>query len=120
MDHAPSIICLAEPMVWPNKFPKAMMHGIGFSVNFIHNHRKDKPPNLWVMWRREVKTPTIIMTFEQQITMAMEMDGVMHLLIFVHAESLKAKQRNLWYDIASMRNPRSPWMIVEDFNCCLY
>ncbi|KAJ4964582.1 hypothetical protein NE237_016431 [Protea cynaroides] len=119
-EPAPSIFYLAEPMVRPEKYPMAMMDRLGYSLDFISNNRVNKPLNLWILWRKDLKKPTVVMTSKQKITIYEELDGLVCLLTFVHTDNFKVERRNLRYDIISLGSPMVTWLVCGDFNCTLF
>ncbi|XP_042495075.1 uncharacterized protein LOC122074314 [Macadamia integrifolia] len=58
-EHAPDVLCLAEPMVQVCKFPVIFFSRLGYAVDFIHNFRDDKVPNLWIIWKLGVSRPVV-------------------------------------------------------------
>ncbi|XP_042499800.1 PR5-like receptor kinase [Macadamia integrifolia] len=51
-ENNPEIVCIAVPMMELQKLPRLFFNKNGFNVDFIHNERLEKVPNLWVVWRR--------------------------------------------------------------------
>ncbi|XP_042515184.1 uncharacterized protein LOC122089493 [Macadamia integrifolia] len=58
-EHAPDVLCLAEPMVQVCKFSVIFFSRLGYAVDFIPNFRDDKVPNLWIIWKLGVSRPVV-------------------------------------------------------------
>ncbi|XP_042477770.1 uncharacterized protein LOC122059150 [Macadamia integrifolia] len=118
-ENSPDIICLDEPMVSMNKFPKSFFSKIGFATDFIQNERVDAHPNLWIMWKQGLRKPLISSMSEQKLSIQVEWNDRMLNVSMVHAKCLRAERRSLWMDIV-FDDSGAPRMIIGDFNATLY
>ncbi|XP_043699939.1 uncharacterized protein LOC122650603 [Telopea speciosissima] len=92
---------------------------MGFCVDFIHNERVGKNPNLWIIWRNSFSKPVVYSSSDQQITIFMEVRSKKFFLLAVHASSLRARRRDLWVHLSSQPISSLPWLVVGDFNATL-
>ncbi|XP_042518618.1 uncharacterized protein LOC122092373 [Macadamia integrifolia] len=115
--HSPKIVCLAEPMIEVQNFPKIFFNKLGFDADLIHNEKSDKVPNLWVVWRRGMTKPHGIAFSDQHISMSAWRQNTHFVFSFVHANCFRASRRELWTNLAAS-NPSqgTPWLVAGDFN----
>ncbi|XP_042477785.1 uncharacterized protein LOC122059169 [Macadamia integrifolia] len=107
-------------MIGTCDFPNLFFNKLGFYGDFIHNNRLNRIPNLWILWRRNLKVPVSVSESEQHVTIALDW-GMSHIQIsFVHASSFRAGRRALWLDlVADTPQTPTPWTVIGDFNACL-
>ncbi|XP_043705327.1 uncharacterized protein LOC122655174 [Telopea speciosissima] len=89
---------------------------LGFSMDFIHNERMGKNPNLWIVWRDSLSKPVVYSTSNQQVTVFMDVRGEKNFLSTVHASNFRALRRDLWVDLLSEPISALPWIVLGDFN----
>ncbi|XP_042482204.1 uncharacterized protein LOC122062621 [Macadamia integrifolia] len=119
-EKIPEIICIAEPMVDVTAFPKLFFTRLGFDIDFIHNNRSDKVPNLWLMWKRNIRRPNIVSATDQHITISLEWHKKIIRVSVVHANCFRARRRDLWASLAASAPAQTtPWLVVGDFNTIL-
>ncbi|XP_042520935.1 uncharacterized protein LOC122094232 [Macadamia integrifolia] len=119
-EHAPDVLCLAEPMVQVCKFPVIFFSRLGYAVDFIHNFRDDKVPNLWIIWKVGVSRPVVAGMSDQYISVIFDWPGSKVGISFVHASSFKIMRRQLWLDLELSISALVPWSVMGDFNATLF
>ncbi|XP_042520417.1 uncharacterized protein LOC122093928 [Macadamia integrifolia] len=119
-EHAPDVLCLAEPMVQVCKFPVIFFSQLGYAVDFIHNFRDDKVPNLWIIWKLGVSRPVVAGMSDQYISVIFDWPGSKVGISFVHASSFKIMRRQLWLDLELSISDLVPWSVMGDFNATLF
>ncbi|XP_042511719.1 uncharacterized protein LOC122086843 [Macadamia integrifolia] len=119
-EHAPDVLCLAEPMVQVCKFPVIFFSRLGYAVDFIHNFRDDKVPNLWIIWKLGVSRPVVAGMSDQYISVIFDWPGSKVGISFVHASSFKIMRRQLWLDLELSISALVPWSVMGDFNATLF
>ncbi|XP_042485020.1 uncharacterized protein LOC122065293 [Macadamia integrifolia] len=119
--NSPEIICIAEPMLEVQKFPKRFFNNLDFEADFIHNDRQDKVPNLWVVWRRSMPKLQGVSCSDQHITLRVQWQSNIFIVSFIHANCFRAARRDLWSNLAAS-NPGqgTPWLVTGDFNATLH
>ncbi|XP_042481025.1 uncharacterized protein LOC122061674 [Macadamia integrifolia] len=120
MEHAPDVLCLAEPMVQVCKFPVIFFSRLGYAVDFIHNFRDDIVPNLWIIWKLGVSRPVVAGMSDQYISVIFDWPGSKVGISFVHASSFKIMRRQLWLDLELSISALVPWSVMGDFNATLF
>ncbi|XP_043725602.1 uncharacterized protein LOC122672168 [Telopea speciosissima] len=116
----PDIISIAEPMVDASSFPLLFFNKLGFEADFFVNKRLNKVPNLWVVWKRGLSKPSVVMDSEQQLIVTVDWVHRKVQLSFIHAKCLRAQRRDLWMELGAMAPLDSlPWLVVGDFNATL-
>ncbi|XP_042485821.1 uncharacterized protein LOC122066061 [Macadamia integrifolia] len=118
-EHAPDVLCLAEPMVQVCKFPGIFFSRLGYAVDFIHNFRDEKVPNLWIIWKLGVSRPFVAGMSDQHISVIFDWPGSKVGISFVHASSFKIMRRQLWLDLELSISALVPWSVMGDFNATL-
>ncbi|XP_042497613.1 uncharacterized protein LOC122076376 [Macadamia integrifolia] len=119
-DKNPDFLCIAEPMVSADAFPRLFFNRLGFDPDFIHNERVGGIPNLWLLCRRGVARPMVLSSSEQHISVSAQWIQDTVFLSVVHAKCFRAARRLLWVDlVASHPGTSTPWMILGDFNATL-
>ncbi|XP_042519142.1 uncharacterized protein LOC122092905 [Macadamia integrifolia] len=120
LDLTPEVVCIAEPMVDSLSFPYALFVHLGFRAELIHNSRRDKVPNLWIIWKNSLRRPVVVQSSEQLISVSLECNGQMVLVSMIHASCFRAERQNLWMDLVALASSSLPWAIIGDFNATLY
>ncbi|KAF9606065.1 hypothetical protein IFM89_023088 [Coptis chinensis] len=64
----PDIVGIAEPMINPGDISRAYLQSLGMSASFYSNDRQNSVPNIWLLWKSTVSTPTLLQQSSQQIT----------------------------------------------------
>ncbi|XP_042487307.1 uncharacterized protein LOC122067525 [Macadamia integrifolia] len=118
-DKSPDILYLAEPMIDPSSYPARFFSKLGFEADLISNLRRDKPPNLWLLWRQGISKPSILSFSEQKITIRIDWKGTSILISSIHASCFRASRRDLWVELGSVSILAEPWLVVGDFNATL-
>ncbi|XP_042509282.1 uncharacterized protein LOC122084931 [Macadamia integrifolia] len=118
-EHAPDVLCLAEPMVQVCKFPVIFFSRLGYAMDFIHNIRDEKVPNLWIIWKLGVSRPVVAGMSDQHISVIFDWPGSKVGISFVHASSFKIMRRQLWLDLELSISALVPWSVMGDFNATL-
>ncbi|KAF9612711.1 hypothetical protein IFM89_003253 [Coptis chinensis] len=104
-------------MINPNDLPINFLQSLGMSNTLYSNPSSDpnRVPNLWLIWKDSVPTPTMIHFSNQHITVMV--DNV--LITIVHAHCLYVQRRHLWLELSTINLINLPWLILEDFNAYL-
>ncbi|XP_042497584.1 uncharacterized protein LOC122076339 [Macadamia integrifolia] len=118
-EYSPDFLCLAEPMVQVSKFPVLFFNKLGYSAEFIHNIRHERLSNLWIIWKRGLRHPSIVSMSEQQLSIEVDWQGEKLLLSFIHASCFKIERRDLWSELAAISAASLPLLVVGDFNATL-
>ncbi|KAF9622129.1 hypothetical protein IFM89_029413 [Coptis chinensis] len=109
----PDIVGIVEPMINPNNLPINFLQSLGMSSALYSNPSSDpnRVPNLWLIWKDSVLTPTMIHFSNQHITVMVDSA----LITIVHAHCLYVQRRHLCISI-----PRPNNMPFKFFNmwCC--
>ncbi|XP_042480703.1 uncharacterized protein LOC122061468 [Macadamia integrifolia] len=97
-----------------------MLGQTSMSGHLDATNKLNRIPNLWILWRRNLKVPVSVSESEQHVTIALDW-GLSHIQIsFVHASSFRAGRRALWLDlVADTPETPTPWTVIGDFNACL-
>ncbi|XP_042511636.1 S-adenosylmethionine mitochondrial carrier protein-like [Macadamia integrifolia] len=85
-ENSPDLICIAELMIPVNKFPMLFFNKLGFASKLIHNDRNDSHPNLWILWKQNLKKPLVFSMSEQHISFQLEWNDRVLDLSVVHAK----------------------------------
>ncbi|KAF9626615.1 hypothetical protein IFM89_036476, partial [Coptis chinensis] len=64
----PDIVGIAEAMITPRDISSAYLQSLGMSASFYFNDRHNSVPNIWLLWKSTVSTPTLLQQSSQQIT----------------------------------------------------
>ncbi|KAF9605482.1 hypothetical protein IFM89_017501 [Coptis chinensis] len=113
----PDIVGIAELMIYPNDLPINFLQSLGMSSALYSNPNSDpnRVPNLWIIWKDSVSTPTMIHFSYHHITVMV--DNV--LITIVHAHCLYVQRRHLWLELSTINSLNLPWLILGDFNAYL-
>ncbi|KAF9603379.1 hypothetical protein IFM89_035624 [Coptis chinensis] len=111
----PDIVGIAEPMINPRDISSAYLQSLGMSASFYSNDRQNSAPNIWLLWKSTVSTPTLLQQSSQQITV--EVEGC--LITVVHAHCIYVQRRHLWNEIKQISSFNLPWLVLGDFNAYL-
>ncbi|XP_042499723.1 uncharacterized protein LOC122077892 [Macadamia integrifolia] len=114
------VVFIAEPIVDSLSFPYALFDRLGFRAELIHNSRRDKVPNLWIIWKNSLRRLVVIQSSKQLISVSLECNGQMVLVSMIHASCFRAERRNLWMDLVALAASSLPWAVIGDFNATLY
>ncbi|XP_042481873.1 uncharacterized protein LOC122062313 [Macadamia integrifolia] len=118
-EHSPDVLCLAEPMVQVSDFPSLFFNKLGYAIDFIHNTRQSKAPNLWIIWKIGLPRPVVFASSDQSISILCDWSGSKIGLSFVHAGSFKVIRRNLLLELGLQLSTLIPWLVIGDFNATL-
>ncbi|XP_042520353.1 uncharacterized protein LOC122093874 [Macadamia integrifolia] len=118
-EHAPDVLCLAKPMVQVCKFPDIFFSRLGYAVDFLHNVRDEKVPNLWIIWKLGVSRPVVAGMSDQHMSVIFDWPGSKVGISFVHASSFKNMRKQLWLDLELSISALVPWSMMGDFNATL-
>ncbi|XP_020250141.1 uncharacterized protein LOC109827547 [Asparagus officinalis] len=118
----PSLIGLLETKVKPAKsyrvskcFPPHW--------SYCNNYTASSRGRIWVAWDAEVWNGTILSVTLQQITIMLQNNGGLNLMLSViYGENSETLRSTLWDDITDIHSQINtmPWLLVGDFNVCRY
>ncbi|XP_042493881.1 uncharacterized protein LOC122073364 [Macadamia integrifolia] len=118
-DNDPEFFCLAKPMIDVYKCPTHYFSKLGFEANVICNTRRDKIPNLWLLWKRGIPKPSIFSSSDQKISVNVDWKGKSIMISSVHASNFRTIRRELWMILEAVSVLADPWVVVGDFNATL-
>ncbi|XP_042489520.1 uncharacterized protein LOC122069537, partial [Macadamia integrifolia] len=107
-------------MVDSISFPYALFDRLGFREKLIHNSRRDKVPNIWIIWKNFLRHPVVVQSSEQLILVSLECNGQMVLMSMIHASCFRVERWNLWMDLVALASSSLLWAVIGDFNATLY
>ncbi|XP_042505574.1 uncharacterized protein LOC122082160 [Macadamia integrifolia] len=119
-DHSLDVVCIAEPMVDSVSFPACFFNRLGFMVEIIHNSRRDKVPNFWVVGKNSFARLVMVHSSEQMTSVSMQWNGQQVLVSVIHASCFRAERRNLWVELGTVAALSLPWVALGDLNATLY
>ena len=114
---SPDVICLAEPMIEPDKFPLSFLRSI--NMHLLSFNSRDGCSKIWVLCSNNITEPIVFSNSDQEITLDFGSTTKTFRVTFIYASVLIATRRRLWNSIRCLSPNSCPWILIGDFNAIL-
>ena len=113
----PDVICLAEPMLVPNKIPLSLLRSMNMKLLCFNS--KDGCSKIWILCSTSNQDPKVFSNSDQEITLDFGSSQNFYRISFIYASVNMGTRRKLWQRLHNLCPPTTPWLLLGDFNAIL-